>query len=127
MTQPNSVTDIKQRILQLENQQILELAHVREHLHGAYESIKPINLVKNTFREVVASKELTENIVNTSVGLAVGYVSKTLFEKASHSPFRKLVGTALLFGVTNLVAKNPEVIKSATTDLFNIIKYQLSK
>jgi hypothetical protein len=84
-------------------------------------------LVRNTFKEVAASEELTDNIVNTSVGLAAGYVSKTLFEKTSHSPFRKLLGTALLFGVTNLVAKNPDVIKSAGIDLYNIIKYQLNK
>jgi hypothetical protein len=127
MQKINSATDIKDLILQLENQQTVDLKQLREQLHEAFESIKPINLVRNTFKEVVASEELTDNIVNTSVGLAAGYVSKTLFEKASHSPFRKLLGTALLFGVTNLVAKNPEVVKSVGTDFFNIIKYQLSK
>jgi hypothetical protein len=127
MTKSNSATDIKQLILQLENQQTVDLKQLREQLHLTYESIKPINLVKNTFKEVVASEELTDNIVNTSVGLAAGYVSKTLFEKASHSPFRKLMGTALLFGVTNLVAKNPHTVKSIGTDFLNIVKYQFSK
>jgi hypothetical protein len=127
MTKLNSATDIKQMILQLENQQAIDLQQLREQLHGVYENIKPINLVRNTFKEVVASEELTDNIVNTSVGLAAGYVSKTLFEKASHSPFRKLMGTALLFGVTNLVAKNPHTVKSIGTDFLNIVKYQFSK
>jgi hypothetical protein len=127
MTKLNSATDIKQMILQLENQQIIDLQQLREQLHDVYENIKPINLVRNTFKEVVASEELTDNIVNTSVGLAAGYVSKTLFEKASHSPFRKLMGTALLFGVTNLVAKNPHTVKSIGTDFLNIVKYQFTK
>jgi hypothetical protein len=126
MQKINSTTDIKQLILQLENQQAIELKQLREQLHLTYEGIKPINLVRNTFKEVVASEELTDNIVNTSVGLAAGYVSKTLFEKASHSPFRKLMGTALLFGVTNLVAKHPHTVKAIGTDVLNIVKYEFS-
>jgi hypothetical protein len=127
MQKMNSAIDIKDLILQLETQQSTELKTLRAQMHLTYESIKPINLVRNTFKEVVASEELTDNIVNTSVGLAAGYVSKTLFEKASHSPFRKLLGTALLFGVTNLVAKNPHTVKSIGTDFLNIVKYQFSK
>jgi hypothetical protein len=126
MQKINSATDIKQLILQLENQQTIDLKRFKEQLNLTYENIKPINLVKNTFKQVVASEELTDNIVNTSVSLAAGYVSKILFEKASHSPFRKLVGTALLFGVTNLVAKKPHIVKSIGIDFFNIVKYQLS-
>jgi hypothetical protein len=127
MQKINSTTDIKQLIRQLESQQAIDLQQLRVQMHATYENIKPINLVRNTFKEVVASEELTDNIVNTSVGLAAGYVSKTLFEKASHSPFRKLMGTALLFGVTNLVAKNPHTVKSIGTDFVNIVKYQFSK
>jgi hypothetical protein len=126
MQKINSTTDIKQLIRQLESQQAIDLQQLRVQMHATYENIKPINLVRNTFKEVVASEELTDNIVNTSVGLAAGYVSKTLFEKASHSPFRKLLGTALLFGVTNLVAKNPHTVKSIGSDFLNIVKYQFS-
>jgi hypothetical protein len=126
MQKINSTTDIKQLIRQLENQQAIDLQQLRVQMHATYENIKPINLVRNTFKEVVASEELTDNIVNTSVGLAAGYVSKTLFEKASHSPFRKLMGTALLFGVTNLVAKNPHTVKSIGSDFLNIVKYQFN-
>jgi hypothetical protein len=126
MQKLNSTTDIKQLIRQLESQQAIDLQQLRVQMHATYENIKPINLVRNTFKEVVASEELTDNIVNTSVGLAAGYVSKTLFEKASHSPFRKLMGTALLFGVTNLVAKNPHTVKSIGSDFLNIVKYQFS-
>jgi hypothetical protein len=100
---------------------------LREQLQLTYESVKPINLIKNTFKEVTASHELTDNIINTSVGLAAGYVSKVLFENVSHSPFRKLLGTALMYGMTNLVAKNPTTIKSLGMGFFNIIRYQVSK
>jgi hypothetical protein len=44
--------------------------------------------------------------------LAAGYVSKILFQGTSHSQLRKLFGTVLMFGITNAVAKHPEVVKS---------------
>jgi len=71
---------------------------------------------------VVASQSLRDDLVNTSVGLAAGYVSKTLFEGVSHSPLRKLFGTALLFGITNAVRKNPDVVKSVVRGAFRIIR-----
>ena len=127
MQKIDSATNIKDRILQLENKQAVELRLLRAQLNFTYESMKPINLVRNTFKEVVASEELTDNIVNTSVGVAAGYVSKKMFEQTSHSPFRKLLGTAIMFGVTNLVAKNPHTLKSVGTDFLNIVKYKFSK
>jgi hypothetical protein len=127
MQESNSATSVRETILALEAQRARQGAIVREQLHLTYESIKPINLIRNTFKEVAASHELTDNIINTSVGLAAGYVSKTIFEKVSHSPFRRLLGTVLLFGVTNLVSKNPSTIRSIGTSFFNIVIYQLNK
>jgi len=46
-------------------------------------------------------------------GLISGYVSKKIAVGASHSLFRKIIGSVLQFGVTNLVAQNPEVLKTA--------------
>ena len=83
--------------------------------------MKPINIIKNTYREVAASEDLKDNLVNTSVGLVVGYLSKTLFESVSHSPVRKLIGTAILFGVTSAIRKNPDAIKSMAQGLFKMI------
>jgi hypothetical protein len=123
----NSNTNLKEAIFQLESQQAAQGKMLRAQLHLAYESIKPINLLKTTFKEVTASPELMDNIVNTSVGLATGYVSKAVFQNVSHSPFKKLLGTVLMFAMTNLVSKHPTTIKSLGMGAFNIIKYQLSK
>lgn len=127
MQKSNSATSVRETILALEAQQAEQGKIVREQLHLTYESVRPINLIRNTFKEVTASHELTDNIINTSVGLAAGYVSKKIFENVSHSPFRKLLGTVVLFAVTNLVSKHPTTIKSIAGSFFDIVKYQLSK
>ena len=113
---------LRERILKLERQRLEQGKLMKEQFHLAYESVKPINLIKNTFKEVAASQDLRDNLLNTSVGLAAGYASKTLFEDASRSPFKKLLGTVLLFGVTNVVARHPKAIKSLGMMVWNVMR-----
>ena len=121
MEEINSEAALKAAIIRLEIKQADERKVLREQYLLAYESIKPINLIKSTFKEATASPELKEEILNTSIGLAAGYASKVLFQGASHSPVRKLFGTVLMFGITNAVTKHPEVVKSLGKEIFNFI------
>ena len=123
----NSDTNLKDVILQLESLQAVEGKMLKEQFHATFESIKPINILKSTFREAAASHDLREDIINTSVGLIVGFLSKKIFESTSHSPLKKLFGTAILFGITNLVAQNPETVRSFGKGFLNIIMRKSSE
>lgn len=119
----NSSTGLRAAILQLESQRTEEGKVMKEQFHLAFESIKPINLIKSTFREVAESRDLSDNIVGVATGLAVGYLSKKLFEKVSHNPLKKLLGTVLMYGITNLVAKHPETVQSVGNGILNLIRW----
>lgn len=121
MQKINSAAALRGAIAQLEIAHAEEGKMLKQQFHLAYESIKPMNLIKSTFKEAVESPELKDNIINTSVGLATGYLSKLLFVNVSHSPVRKLLGIALQFGITQVVAKNPEAVKSVGKKLMKII------
>ncbi|TMI62746.1 MAG: hypothetical protein E6H07_15165 [Bacteroidetes bacterium] len=121
MQKINSIAELEEAILQLETRQAHEAKMLRQQFHLAYSSIKPINLIKSTFKEVAESKELKDNIVNTSVGLGAGYLSKILFQGASKNPIKKLLGNVLMFGITNLVTKHPDTIKSVGQSFLKII------
>ncbi len=112
MQKINLDTGLRGAILQLEGRQADEGEMLKEECQLVIQSIKPINLIRNSFKEVATSKNLRDDILSTSVGLAAGYLSKKLFESVSHRPLKRLFGTALLFGITNVVAKNPEAVKS---------------
>ena len=122
MEKIRTASGLREAIILLEIRRKTEEILLREQMHATFESVKPVNLIRSTYNEVVASQDLKDNLINTSVGLTVGYISKTLFEGASHSPLRKLIGTALLFGITNAVRKNPEAVKAMAKGLFNIIR-----
>ncbi len=98
--------------------QLLEFEHtykgqvLKEQLLLTGESLKPANLIKNAFSEVVSSPYLMDNILGATVGLASGYISRVIAVGSSENKFKKLLGTILQFGVTNLVAQHTDTIKS---------------
>ena len=122
MQKINSAISLRDAILQLESKQTEERKLLKKQFHLVYESIKPVNLIKSAFKKVAESRDLKDNILNTSVGLTVGYISKILFQGTSNSPVKKLLGSVLMFGITNLVSKNPEPVKSLGKKILEIIK-----
>ena len=127
MQKISSETGLRDAILQLETQRTDEGKMLREQFNHTIEGLQPINLIKSTFREAVVSRDLKENIINTSVGLTAGYLTKIVFAGVMKTPLTKLLGTALMFGVTNLVAKNPEAVKSLGKGFFNMIRSKSGK
>lgn len=113
--------DLRVAILQLESRQTNEARLMKEQFLVAVESIKPINLIKSTFIEAAESGDLQDNLINKSLGLSAGYVTKVLFQGASGGPVRKILGTVLMFGIKNLIARNPETVKTWGRVFFKVV------
>jgi hypothetical protein len=107
--------------------QLLELEHeykgqlLKEQFYVTIEIFKPVNLLKGTFKDMVASPFMIENILINVVGLATGYLSKKIFIGASGNIIRKLLGSILQVGVTNAVEQHPDAIKSIGQSIFQHI------
>ncbi len=124
MNNINSDADLRNAILELESKQAEEAKLLKEQFHEAYSSMQPINILKNTLKRAVRSEDIKDKIVNTSVGLTTGFVLKQLFKGVTRTPVGRIFGNLLMLGVTNLVAKNPEVIKSVGSKLLNKMRYK---
>ena len=112
MSKTDLSAGLSEAILVLESRQAEEAKQLKKHFQLLQESVKPINLIKNTFKNITESRDLKENVISNSVGLATGFVSKKLFVGASHNPLKKLLGTIIMFGITNIISKNAGTIKS---------------
>ena len=113
-----SSEELRNAIRLLEVEQDIKGRQLKDQLYITYESLKPINLLRNTLKEISSSQYLIDNISGTALGLAGGFLSKKIFVGKSGNAFRKLIGSILQYGITNLVSQNSEVIKSFSQSLF---------
>jgi hypothetical protein len=107
-----SAAELKDAIQLLEAEQSIKGQLLREQLFLTYEGLKPVNLLKNALKEISSTPYLIDNISGTAMGLLGGFLSKKIFVGSSGNLIRKLIGSVLQIGVTNLVAQNSETIKS---------------
>ena len=112
MKKSDAGTLLKELILVKEAEHLVEGKLLKEHIHLAYESLKPINIIKNTFKGMFSAPDLKTNIVNAAVGLTTGVAARKIFTGKSHNPLTKLFGFILEMAVAGAVTKNPETIKS---------------
>jgi hypothetical protein len=97
--------DLKKAIAELERRKIVEEAAIKFEFEELHETYKPANILKNTLTEVSASPKFRHNLLNVALGLGAGYLSQKLVIGRSAGLLKRVVGTALQFGVTSLVAK----------------------
>jgi hypothetical protein len=107
-----TATALKNAIQLLEEEQAIKGQLLKEQVFITYDSLKPANLIKSTLKDLSSSPYLIENIVGSAVGLATGYVSNKIVVGASANIFRKVFGTILQVGITNLVAQHPDAFKT---------------
>ena len=117
-------TDIllSETIARLELQQAAQGKELRKLFHQAYDSLQPSNIVTNMVEELTTSDKFTDMVMGSSVGLAVGFVSKKLIVGASDNPLRQLVGNGVMLTVANLLAHHPDTLKRMGKKLFDLLK-----
>jgi hypothetical protein len=116
-----TAVELKLAIRLLEEEQALKGELLKKQFFITYESLKPVSLLKSTLKDVASSPWLIENIIGTTLGITTGYFSKKLVVGASGNIVRKLLGSVLQFGITNIIAQNRESISSFGQSVFKRI------
>lgn len=97
-----------------------ELVALKEQFHNTYESLRPINILKNTVKGITSSPGLQKNIGSAVIGLASGYLVKNILFRSTNNPIKKLAGVAIETFIANLAAKNSGQIKDSGKKLFHL-------
>ena len=74
----NESVALNEMIDLLQSKQAGELALLKEQFYCTYESLKPINLIKNTIHELTESPDIKTNLLNSAIGLTTGFLSKKI-------------------------------------------------
>jgi hypothetical protein len=107
-----SSLELKDAIRILEVEQYEKGQALKQQFRLTYESLKPVNLFLNALNDITSSPSVANNLLGTSAGLVGGFLSKKIFVGTSGNLFRKLIGSFVQFGVSNLVANHPDAVKT---------------
>ncbi len=114
-----TAADLADAIQQLETKRSGEWIQLREQFMTTYENLKPINLLKRSFKEVITAPDLKTTIGNAAIGLVSGFIAKKAILGKTNNPLTKLLGILIEMVVAGKVVKNAEGIKSFGGMLLN--------
>ncbi len=117
MQKITSVIELRESIRLLEIKHKNEGLLLKEQFNISVESIKPINLIKNTISQLITQPDFKADLMKTTLSLAAGYLSKKMVVGSTHNPFKQMLGTLLQMGVTSIVSKNADGIKSTISNV----------
>lgn len=111
MVKQNAINSLKESIRLVKIRQIEEGKILKEQFKITYESLKPVNLIKSSMKDLVSSVEIKSSIFETLISIVSGYLTQKLIVTSKSNVFIKTLGMLMQFGVTNLVSKNSEDVR----------------
>ncbi|HMI79898.1 MAG TPA: hypothetical protein VK484_13960, partial [Ferruginibacter sp.] len=88
----NTAIQLKQAIAILKIEEEEKKAALVDQFHYTYESLKPINLIKNAYRKVAGTPDIANKLIGTSMGLGAGILSKRILLGKSTNIFKRILG-----------------------------------
>lgn len=113
MKKINYVAKLKKDIQILEEEQSVKGQQLKDQLSLTYNSFKPNQLIQSTLKDLVTSPHMIDNIIDTTLSIATGYISKKIIVGASGNIIRRVLGSIIQAGATRLISNNAGTIKTA--------------
>jgi len=107
-----TVAGLRDAIRLLEVEQASKGQQLKEQLSVVYESLMPVNILRNTLKKFFGKSDLIDNLSGSAMGAASGLLMKKIFIGKSGNAFKKLMGSFLQMGISNIVTQNSDLIKS---------------
>jgi hypothetical protein len=107
-----NMDELNLAIRKAEEDQSIKYRNMKNHFGVMVEGLRVKNLLKDAVADFKSDNEVPGSILNSASAMAAGYASKKLFEAGSSNRIRKLLGTALMFGVSKWISGNPEIVNS---------------
>lgn len=112
MTPINTSSELKAAIKELEAKRASDLRILKDEMEIVGEKLKPGNLLKTVFNDVMDLPDLKTNLLNSAIGIVTGIFAKKLMIGKTINPIKKLLGLVLETFVATKISKNADEIKS---------------
>jgi hypothetical protein len=122
MKNGTTLIELEHQIAFFESKQRADALALKEQFNITFEQLRPINLIKNTFKDLTARSDFKEGFFNSTIGIGLGFLTKKLLVGSSHNPLKNILATVLQVGITTVAAKNGEGIKTGISKLVSLFK-----
>lgn len=107
-----SVDGLHEAIVELEGRRREQEMELAVQFRLFYDTLRPVNIIKNTVRDLAGSSGVRHTVLNGALGMASGFISRKLFFPLSSGPVKKIFSAALQLGIAGLVAGKGDTIKA---------------
>ena len=111
MQKITTTADLKNAIDELKAERSIKKQLLKGNIYLTVESLKPVNILKNTLNDLASSRFLVDEIVRSAASLAAVILSGKIVEGSNGNKFRKLIGSILKLSLTRFVAQNSDNIQ----------------
>ena len=117
--QINNKAALDAAITDLEKRKILQGGLLIEQFKVTRQSLRPINLIKDSFSKLMNTPDVLEDVLKTATGIGVGVLSKKIFLGSSPSILKKLLSGVFEFAVAKSTITNADKIKAFGVAIYN--------
>ena len=112
-------SDLKAAILLLEKEKTAKGQLLKEQVKVSLDSLKPLNLLKNTFNNFAESPEVQNNLVDLAIAIGTGFISKKVISGSKTHSRVKQAGILVIDALNVYIARNPEIIRTVGNFIVN--------
>ncbi|MFD2907134.1 hypothetical protein ACFSX9_00155 [Flavobacterium ardleyense] len=96
---------LDQKIAELTSKRDIELLELKNQYHVVIESVKPINIVKQSISSFYNSPTKKLNVLELATSFVGGYISKKLVVGHSKSMITRTLGNVLQYTISTVINK----------------------
>jgi hypothetical protein len=124
MQKVTSTSELKNAISLLEEKQKEQWLDLKDNINVAFDSLKPINLIKTTYREFLSTPHVAENLIGSTIGLTTGFLTKKLIVRSSGNILLNFAGGLAQMLISNFVSRHSTAIKTIGSGLLHRVFYK---
>ncbi|MFA7081245.1 MAG: hypothetical protein WC135_01415 [Bacteroidales bacterium] len=105
----NSASELKKAIQMLEIDRAVQWELLQEQVFTTYETMKPINIIKNSLQDMASSPHIINKLFPSLVGFFSKFITKQTSKSKSDNPIKNVLNSLLQVGITSFIL-NPIAI-----------------
>ncbi|WP_046755434.1 hypothetical protein [Kordia jejudonensis] len=96
--------DLELAILELKTQKAIDYEALKSQMALSYEQLRPVNVVKRVYSDLKDEPKIKNNVLESVISIAVGYISKRVLIGKSNSFMKSMLGYLVQIGATKIVS-----------------------